>query len=173
MSSILEKSACMTPLALVSDQCSYRYLSFSVDPAPFLPLVSEDWLQIEAINVWVTTQFGGKFYNICPSSVWTGKTCGAQPTCKNMCPCYFQNSSWIIFELVYPYAVTFLWTNQKKLCLLRIQDDFRDPVFSLIEDWDSEFYRRTTIFAILTWDRRQNYKEEEGWDTMGFGIWRG
>jgi len=89
-----------------------------------------------------------------------------------MCPCYFQNSSWIIFELVYPYAVTFLRTNQKKLYLLRLQNGFRDPVFSLIEDWESGFYWRTAIFAIVTWDRRQNYKEEEGWDTMGFGILR-
>lgn len=59
---------------------------------------------------------------------------------------------------------------------MRIQDDFRDPVFSLIEDWDSGFYWRTAIFAIViineTWHRRQNYKEEEGWDTMRFGILR-
>ena len=73
--------------------------------------------------------------------------------------------------------MTFLRTNQKKLCLLRIQNCFRDLVFSLIDDWDSGFYWRTAIFATViineTWDRRQNYKEEEGWDTMGFGILRG
>lgn len=159
--------------ALVYDQCSDRRCPFSVDPAPFLPLVSEDWLQIEAINACVTTQSGGKFYNICPSNVWTGKTCGAQPTCKNTCPCYFQNSSWIIFDLVYHYAVTFLITNQKKLCLSRIQNGFRDLVFSLIEDWDSGFYWRTAISAIViineTWDRRQKIikKRRDGarWDS--------
>lgn len=86
-----------------------------------------------------------------------------------MCPCYFQNSSWIIFELVYPYAVTFLRANQKKLYLLRLNLNR----LSLIEDWDSGFYWRTAIFAIVTWDRRQNYKEKEGWDTMGFGILKG
>ena len=48
------------------------------------------------------------------------------------------------------------------------KNGFHDSVFSLIEDWDSGFYWRTAIFAIITWDRRQNYKEEEGWDTMGF-----
>ena len=61
-------------------------------------------------------------------------------------------------------------------------------IFSIIEDWDSGFYWRTAILAIVitndireiaivtineTWYRRLNYKEEEGWDSNGVGILKG